>query len=1101
MGRSGSLDLSSNFNKKRWRRRILMRIFGVLFVLLVALAAIALWVARALPGIAVGEISRLTNTRIEMGAFDFHRDASVSIDGIVVRPEREEVFHDNTILRAKNISARFSLGSILRLSPRITEIRVDEFILDVQCDLDTGRWNVGGLRLNASPGGGATQPAVYLERGKLRYCRVSGGEVDVAMSVPIEARFASAGEPGQGYSFDVRTSKLSGGYGVSALHGTWRPGRFELAGGLSSTDIPSLERAWAVDVLAVDLTYQPAGPYELDVVLKELHSKHSPEVDTFRRMAPAELQQSGPLATVQRFFARYRPFGTVGEICLEARGRLDALKESEVLGKVTCEDISIRDRKFPYAIDHLAGEVDFTESMATINRLTGRHGDVDVQIEGWTKGHGDGRQYQYQITSSRMALDEDLYTALRPDRKQLWDSFQPRGWIGVDYRLTRSTPSDKRMSLVVDLNDVAATYQRFPYPLENLTGTLRFDKESIVAMGVQARRDGGQILLDGKVTNRGSEHPIYYIGIDANDVPLDTALRQALPEKYRELYEHIDVNGLADVQARVFTSSDANSTEPIQFLADVSLDRASLQTESLPLPVSDISAKVSLTPDSVNIREASGRYGPGQVTLTGGVRLATEEASRYYHLKIATEQMPVDEALMDALPEFIRPTVAAFELEGPVNLEVDVKRADSNEPVEYAAVVECLGDRVNYARFPYPLQDVRGRITIDPSGVTFVGLEAKPEQSADWGSASAIRMDGRVALAEGRAGDMTLALQAHNLLFTDALGQALPDALKGVYRDLSPRGPFDVNLPTLKVTCDEAGHQRIAFDGQMDLKTCSCQVSGAGAELAGAVAFAGMYDGEEGLAMGRMDLEADRFTVKGKDVTDLKARIVYDPNTGRWSARNFIGDCYDGKVLGDFRFDPAGPGVFQYLVTAGLNRVDLQRFLLAGKADEVAKKDYSSGILNAAVSLGARIGDGSSRLGVCRVDVADMRVGKVSPLANLLAVLSLTEPADCAFDRMLIESYLRRNKLLISRFDLSGKNVAFAGGGTVNLPDGSVDLTLTARGKRVAAAQPSILQSLTEGLGTAVVRMEVTGKVDDPDVETKTLPVIEDSLKILGAPQ
>ena len=206
-------------------------------------------------------------------------------------------------------------------------------------------------------------------------------------------------------------------------------------------------------------------------------------------------------------------------------------------------------------------------------------------------------------------------------------------------------------------------------------------------------------------------------------------------------------------------------------------------------------------------------------------------------------------------------------------------------------------------------------------------------------------------------------------------------------------------------------------------------------------------------------------------------------------------------MLGDFQIEPAGPGVFQYLVTASLNRVNLRRFLLAGKAGEAVEKDYSSGILNAAVSLGARVGDGSSRLGVCRVDVADMRVGKVSPLANLLAVLRLTAPLDYAFDRMLVESYLRRNKLLISRFDLSGKNLAFAGGGTVNLPDGDVNLTLTARGKRVAVAQPSILQSLTEGLGTAVVRMEVTGKADNPDVETKTLPVIEDSLKILGSPR
>jgi len=41
---------------------------------------------------------------------------------------------------------------------------------------------------------------------------------------------------------------------------------------------------------------------------------------------------------------------------------------------------------------------------------------------------------------------------------------------------------------------------------------------------------------------------------------------------------------------------------------------------------------------------------------------------------------------------------------------------------------------------------------------------------------------------------------------------------------------------------------------------------------------------------------------------------------------------------------------------------------------------------------------------------------------------------------------------------------------------------------------------LTEGLGGAVVRIEVTGNINDPRVDTKTLPVIEDSLEILGKP-
>ena len=213
-----------------------------------------------------------------------------------------------------------------------------------------------------------------------------------------------------------------------------------------------------------------------------------------------------------------------------------------------------------------------------------------------------------------------------------------------------------------------------------------------------------------------------------------------------------------------------------------------------------------------------------------------------------------------------------------------------------------------------------------------------------------------------------------------------------------------------------------------------------------------------------------------------------------------MGDCYDGRVLGSLEVaaDREAP---EYLIRLALHQVDLRQFLQAGDSGAAAEKNYSSGTMDASLSLGARVGKTSSRLGSCQVLVTDMQVGKVSPLANLLSVLRLSEPTDYMFERMLVDSYIRQDRLLIRTFDMAGRNVAFAGSGTMDLPTEEMNLLLTARGRRVAVAEPSLLESLTEGLGVAVVRMEVTGKAGDPHVETKTLPVIEDSLKILGTPE
>jgi hypothetical protein len=154
--------------------------------------------------------------------------------------------------------------------------------------------------------------------------------------------------------------------------------------------------------------------------------------------------------------------------------------------------------------------------------------------------------------------------------------------------------------------------------------------------------------------------------------------------------------------------------------------------------------------------------------------------------------------------------------------------------------------------------------------------------------------------------------------------------------------------------------------------------------------------------------------------------------------------------------------------------------------------------MDGSLSVNANIGDSSSRVGMCRLTMKDMQVGKLSPLGKLLQVLKLSERQDFAFDQMFVDSYIRRNELLVQKLDLSGQTVAFYGSGLMDLKTKNVDLVLTARGRRLATDDPSIFQSLTEGLGRAVIKMEVTGDFYDPDVQTKALPVFGETLSILG---
>ena len=182
---------------------------------------------------------------------------------------------------------------------------------------------------------------------------------------------------------------------------------------------------------------------------------------------------------MQKFFSRYRPAGTI-DIDLQASGNFEQLGQSVLSGKVYCKDVSMYDRKFPYLIEHIKGQIDFTEQRADLRNLSGRHDEVDVTISGWSAGFGPDWRYYILMTSDNMILDSDLYEALSNKRKKLWNAFSPSGLVAIDFRLSRSLPTAKKKTLVAELLDVDAKYSRFPYPLENLTGKLFLDPDTIV---------------------------------------------------------------------------------------------------------------------------------------------------------------------------------------------------------------------------------------------------------------------------------------------------------------------------------------------------------------------------------------------------------------------------------------------------------------------------------------------------------------------------------------------------------------------------------------------------------------------------------------------
>ena len=139
------------FNTQNSKLKIKAGWFLKVLILVVCLWLVFILLGRALQRTALVQISELTNTNIEVYSIDFGLDGSVIIEGLAVRPHQEHRY-DDAILKAERVYARFGVGSLLLLRPRLKEISVNDFVFDAQYDLDTGRWNVAALKIKAAKG-------------------------------------------------------------------------------------------------------------------------------------------------------------------------------------------------------------------------------------------------------------------------------------------------------------------------------------------------------------------------------------------------------------------------------------------------------------------------------------------------------------------------------------------------------------------------------------------------------------------------------------------------------------------------------------------------------------------------------------------------------------------------------------------------------------------------------------------------------------------------------------------------------------------------------------------------------------------------------------
>jgi hypothetical protein len=195
---------------------------------------------------------------------------------------------------------------------------------------------------------------------------------------------------------------------------------------------------------------------------------------------------------------------------------------------ITCKNASFSYHKFPYRLERAQGRIELVDGLLKIDLKAFTEGE-EVRIFGQFRNPGASAVGKINVRGDNIRLDEKLFLALSENGRRIVRSLNPRGTFNVSFDLWHGKESPPRVhkKATLSLNRCSLRYDAFPYPLDNIRGTLAMEDDVWAFKDLEGTNDTGVVECHGRLVPRaaGGELTLQFNG---KAIALEDELRDAL---------------------------------------------------------------------------------------------------------------------------------------------------------------------------------------------------------------------------------------------------------------------------------------------------------------------------------------------------------------------------------------------------------------------------------------------------------------------------------------------------------------------------------------------------------------------------------------------
>jgi hypothetical protein len=463
----------------------------------------------------------------------------------------------------------------------------------------------------------------------------------------------------------------------------------------------------------------------------------------------------------------------------------DPAQTPSIRSAVECklERGQIDDPHLPFPLMDVEGQLRLIDNILTIDRLTARHGQSTFFVTGERRGLSADSTLDLVIKARKVILQRETIRQLPASLQDQWQKYLPSGEIDADLWLTYDG-QNWLPDLSVRLVNVAFSHYKFPYRLDQTTGTMTYSGGAL-NLDLTSQAGAGPIRIQGRIVKPGPEWT-GGVDISGTGLSIDDRLIFALPEKGRDIVQKLAPSGQFDIAWKMWRN-DARQIKP-HLQMGLKLRGCGIEYEKFPYPLTNIQGQVEMRDNYWTFHDLEGINDTGFVTCRGELVPVENGSGTRLSLHFAATKVPLDAELRDALKPEMRKTWNDMKPQGSIDLTAEVAYLSASKSLDLRVNIQPMEETVSIepAHFPYRLEKLRGAISFNNGVIQWQDIHAEHGRTQ-------LRAGGTVNLLPEHGWQLKLTGLAVDRLQPDRdLLLALPAGLRHGVTKLNPTGQFNL---------------------------------------------------------------------------------------------------------------------------------------------------------------------------------------------------------------------------------------------------------------------------------------------------------------------